>query len=293
MTIRPIRKAVFPVAGLGTRLLPATKALPKEMLTLVDRPLIQHVVEEAKGAGIEEFIFVTSSGKTLIEDHFDRDHNLIATLEARGKKELLQLALDTEIPTGKLLVTRQHTPLGLGHAVWCARDLVGDEPFAVILPDETVLNSIGCMAQLMHVYNKQGGNLVALMDVPREMTKNYGIVAGEFTSKNEIAISAMIEKPKPEEAPTTLSITGRYILQPEIFKYLEKGKKGAGGEIQLTDAMQELLGSQAFTGVRFDGKRYDCGHKLGFIEANIAFALDREDMRADVLKLLEHYLKTA
>lgn len=292
-SIRPVRKAVFPVAGLGTRLLPATKAMPKEMLTLVDRPLIQHVVEEAKAAGIEEFIFVTSSGKTLLEEHFDRQHHLIATLEARGKKELLQLALDTEIPMGKLLVTRQHTPLGLGHAVWCARELVGNEPFAVILPDELVLHSEGCLSQMMKTYQQQGGNIIGLMDVPKEMTKNYGIVAGDFQTKNTMAISAMVEKPQPEEAPSTLSITGRYILQPEIFEYLEKGEKGAGGEIQLTDAMQKLLSTQSFTGLRFDGNRYDCGHKLGFIEANIAFALDRADMHDDVVQLLETYLAVA
>jgi UTP--glucose-1-phosphate uridylyltransferase len=290
MNTRPIRKAVFPVAGLGTRLLPATKAMPKEMLTLVDRPLIQHVVEEAKQAGIEEFIFVTSSGKTLIEEHFDRQHHLITTLEARGKKELLQLALETEIPTGKLFTTRQHTPLGLGHAVWCARDLVGDEPFAVILPDEIVLHSIGCLSQLMRVYQEQGGNVVALMDIPREKTSQYGIVAGDFVADNTLSIKAMVEKPKPEEAPSTLSITGRYILQPEIFDLLATQKKGAGGEIQLTDAMESLLAAQKFTGVRFNGKRYDCGNKLGFIEANIAFALDRDDMREDVQKLLQLYM---
>lgn len=289
----PVRKAVFPVAGLGTRLLPATKAMPKEMLTLVDRPLIQHVVEEAKQAGIEEFIFVTSSGKTLIEDHFDRDHQLLATLEARGKKELVQLALDTEIPLGKLLVTRQHTPLGLGHAVWCARDIVGNEPFAVILPDEIVLHSIGCLSQLMNVYQEQGGNVVALMDVPRAMIKNYGAIAGESVGGNTLSITQMVEKPDPAEAPSTMSITGRYILQPQIFDHLAKNKKGAGGEIQLTDAMQELLEEQKFSGVLFDGKRYDCGHKLGFIEANIAFALDRNDMRGDVIGLLETYLKQA
>jgi len=293
MTAPRIRKAVFPVAGLGTRLLPATKAMPKEMLTLVDRPLIQHVVEEARAAGIEEFIFVTSGGKTLIEEHFDRQHHLIATLEARGKTDLLQLALDTEIPPGKLFTTRQHTPLGLGHAVWCARDLVGNEPFAVVLPDEIVLHSIGCLSQLMKVYEKSGGNVVALMDIPREKTKNYGIVAGEKSGDNTLKISQMIEKPEPESAPSTLSITGRYILQPEIFDLLAKGKKGAGGEIQLTDAMQELLATQNFTGVRFDGKRYDCGHKLGFIEANIAFALDRADMHEDVTKLLARYLSLA
>lgn len=285
-----VRKAVFPVAGLGTRLLPATKAMPKEMLTLVDRPLIQHVVEEAKAAGIEEFIFVTSGGKTLIEEHFDRQHNLIATLEARGKKELLQLALDTEIPMGKLLVTRQHTPLGLGHAVWCAKELVGNEPFAVILPDELVLHSEGCLSQMMKIYDRDGGNIVGLMDVPREMTKNYGIVAGEFNDKRTLHISGMVEKPNPEDAPTTLSITGRYILQPEIFEHLEKGEKGAGGEIQLTDAMQKLLATQTFTGFRFAGKRYDCGHRMGFLEANIAFALDNDEMHDDVMQLLEDYL---
>lgn len=289
-SIRPVRKAVFPVAGLGTRLLPATKAMPKEMLTLVDRPLIQHVVEEAKDAGIEEFIFVTSSGKTLIEEHFDRQHHLIATLEARGKKELLQLALDTEIPMGKLLVTRQHTPLGLGHAVWCARELVGNEPFAVILPDEIVLHSEGCLSQMMKIYEQQGGNVVGLMDVPREKTKDYGIVAGENLTHNTLRITAMVEKPHPHDAPSTLSITGRYILQPSVFDHLAKGQKGAGGEIQLTDAMQALLAAESFTGLCFAGKRYDCGHKMGFIEANIAFALDRPDMRDDVLVLLESYL---
>lgn len=290
MAIRPVRKAVFPVAGLGTRLLPATKVMPKEMLTLVDRPLIQHVVEEAKEAGITEFIFVTSSGKTLLEDHFDRQPNLISTLEARGKKELLQLALDTEIPTGKLSITRQHTPLGLGHAVWCARELVGNEPFAVILPDEIVLHSTGCLQQLMNIYSEQGGNVVALMDVKPEQTKNYGIVAGEFKDGNVMNITGMVEKPEPKDAPTNLSITGRYILQPEIFDLLGRHQKGAGGEIQLTDGMQDLLQMQRFTGVRFNGKRYDCGHKLGFLEANIAFALDRGDMHDDVLELLQSYL---
>ncbi len=253
---KPVRKAVFPVAGLGTRLLPATKAMPKEMLTLVDRPLIQHVVEEAKEAGITEFIFVTSSGKTLLEDHFDCQHHLISTLESRGKKELLQLALDTEIPTGKLSITRQHTPLGLGHAVWCARELVGDEPFAVILPDEIVLHSTGCLTQLMDVYQQQGGNVVALMDVKPEQTKNYGIVAGEFAQNNTMKITGMVEKPEPEEAPTNLSITGRYILQPEIFDLLAAGKKGAGGEIQLTDAMQELQKFQNISGISFYGQTF-------------------------------------
>lgn len=289
MTHKRIRKAVFPVAGLGTRLLPATKAMPKEMLTLVDRPLIQHVVEEAREAGIEEFIFVTSAGKTLIEDHFDRQHHLMNTLEQRQKTELLELARQSELPTGKWFVTRQHTPLGLGHAVWCAKDLVGNEPFAVILPDEVVLSQPGCLHELMSVYNRQGGNVISLMEVPLAQTKNFGIVAGDFVNDREIKISGMVEKPKPEEAPSQLSITGRYILQPEIFDALAMHKKGAGGEIQLTDAMVELLKTQNFYGYRFQGKRYDCGHKLGFIEANIAFALARPDMRDDVKKLLAHY----
>ena len=294
MTIRPVRKAVFPVAGLGTRLLPATKAMPKEMLTLVDRPLIQHVVEEAREAGITEFIFVTSTGKTLIEDHFDRQHHLLNTLEARGKTELLQLALDTEIAPGKMLITRQHTPLGLGHAVWCARDLIGNEPFAVILPDEIVLHSVGCLSQLQKIYQEQGGgNVVALTEVPREKTKNYGIVDGDRTGDATLIIKRMIEKPQPQDAPSTLSITGRYILQPEILDVLSTQQKGAGGEIQLTDAMQTLLATQQFTGFQFNGKRYDCGHKMGFIEANIAFALDRADMKEDVLNLLRHYLQDA
>ncbi|MDB5478032.1 MAG: galU, partial [Alphaproteobacteria bacterium] len=211
-------------------------------------------------------------------------------LEARGKKELLELALETEIPTGKLAVTRQHSPLGLGHAVWCARELVGNEPFAVILPDEIVLHSIGCLAQLMKIYEEKGGNMLALMEVPEAQIKNYGIVAGQMDENQIMKITGMVEKPSPENAPSNLSITGRYILQPEIFDLLGQHKTGAGGEIQLTDAMQELLKAQDFTGVRFDGKRYDCGHKMGFIEANIAFALDRPDMRGDVLALLENTL---
>lgn len=291
MSIRPIRKAVFPVAGMGTRLLPATKAMPKEMLTLVDRPLIQHVVEEAKEAGITEFIFITSGGKSLIEDHFDRQHHLMSTLEKREKHDLHQLALDTEIPSGQMMAVRQHTALGLGHAVNCARHLIGNEPFAVILPDEVVLSQPGCLHELMEVYEKKGGNLVSLMEVPREQTKSFGIVGGDFIDERTIKIETMVEKPKPEDAPSLLSITGRYILQPEIFDYLSQNKVGAGGEIQLTDAMNELLkqGNQDFYGYRFQGKRYDCGHKLGFIEANIAFSLARPDMRDDVLALLKKY----
>lgn len=286
---KKVRKAVFPVAGLGTRLLPATKAMPKEMLTLVDRPLIQHVVEEAKEAGIEHFIFVTSSGKTLLEDHFDRQHHLINTLDKRGKDELLQLAIDTEIPMGHMHITRQHTPLGLGHAIWCARELIGDEPFAVLLPDEMVLSRPGCLKQLMDVYDQKKGNILAMMQVPEHKVNKYGILDIGPINNRLAEIHSMIEKPEPAEAPSTYSITGRYILQPEIFDHLARHEKGAGGEIQLTDAMAQLLKDQPFHGCNFFGKRYDCGNKFGFIEANIAFALARDDMKDEIREMLDRF----
>jgi UTP--glucose-1-phosphate uridylyltransferase len=293
MAIRPIRKAVFPVAGMGTRLLPATKAMPKEMLTLVDRPLIQHVVEEAKQAGITEFIFVTSSGKSLIEDHFDRQHHLVHTLEKRGKHDLLELVLNTEITSGQSFAVRQHTALGLGHAVNCARHLIGDEPFAVILPDELFLHEKGCMSQMIESYEQQGGNFVALIEVPERDIPRYGIFAVDDAldpnNPHTMPITGMVEKPAIADAPSRLAGPGRYILQPEIFDVLDKQTPGAGGEIQLVDAMQTLSKTQDFFGFLFEGKRYDCGHKLGFIEANIAFALSRPDMHDDVVELLKKY----
>ncbi len=292
MTTQKVRKAVFPVAGLGTRLLPATKSMPKEMLTLVDRPLIQHVVEEAKEAGIEQFIFVTSSGKTMIEEHFDRQHHLIHTLERRGKNDLLEIVLGSEIPTGHLHTTRQHTPLGLGHAVWCAKELIGNEPFAVILPDEMVLSKPGCLKQLMNVYNEKGGNVLAMMNVPKEKVSRYGILDIDPLEGRLAKINAMVEKPEPEDAPSTYSITGRYILQPEIFEILENLEGGANGEIQLTDGMAELLKEQSFYGCLFQGKRYDCGNKFGFIEANLAFSLARDDMHDEVYAMLKSFVKT-
>lgn len=288
-TIRPVRKAVFPVAGLGTRFLPATKVLPKEMLPLNDRPLIQHAMEEAREAGIEEFVFITGRHKELLEEHFDYNPELAETLESRGKTDLLEKMRTAEIPAGRLFLTRQPKALGLGHAVWCARKLVGEEPFAVILPDDVILGARGCLAQMVDAYNEQGGNLVAVMDVPREDTAKYGVLDIDKDNGKTISVKGLVEKPAPDKAPSTLSIIGRYILQPEIFDYLEVFEKGAGGEIQLTDAMAKLIGKQPFHGLRFDGTRYDCGSRLGFLEANIAFALQDREIGADVEKIIAGY----
>jgi len=286
-----IRKAVFPVAGLGTRFLPATKAMPKEMLTLVDRPLIQHAVDEARAAGIEQFIFVTSRGKGALEDHFDSNNDLKRTLEARGKMKELEILKTTEIESGDLLFARQREPLGLGHAVWCARHMVGNEPFAVLLPDDVVLAGKPCLQQMMEAYDEVGGNVVAVVDVPREHTSRYGILDVESDDGRLASIRGLVEKPKPEEAPSTLSIIGRYILQPEIFTELESKRTGAGGEIQLTDNMAKLIGRQPFHGLRYEGTRFDCGDKIGFLEANIAFSLANpeigEKARAAIKKLVD------
>lgn len=279
---RRVRKAVFPVAGMGTRFLPATKAIPKEMLPLVDKPLIQHAVEEARAAGIEDIIFVTSQGKSAIEDHFDISGDLNRLLEARGKREALEAVQATEIGSGKLFYTRQQQPLGLGHAVWCARELVGDEPFAVLLPDDVVLAGTPCLKQMVEAYDAVGGNVVAVVDVPREHTSRYGILDVEREDGRLASIRGLVEKPKPEDAPSTLSIIGRYILQPEVFTELDRQERGAGGEIQLTDSMARLIGRQPFHGLRFEGTRYDCGDRIGFLEANIAFALQRPDMAEKV-----------
>lgn len=288
-TVRPVRKAVFPVAGLGTRFLPATKVLPKEMLPLADRPLIQHAVEEAAAAGIEDFIFVTGRHKEMLEEHFDYQPELAMTLERRGKQDLLDKMRTAEMPAGKLFLTRQPQALGLGHAVWCARKLVGDEPFAVILPDDVILAEKGCLAQMVEAYNKTGGNLVAVMDVPRADTAKYGVLDIGADHGRTVSVKGLIEKPAPEKAPSTLSIIGRYILQPQVFDYLSAFEKGAGGEIQLTDAMARLIGQQPFHGFRFDGVRYDCGSRLGFLEANIAFALADPATGAQAAALIEKY----
>jgi len=278
-----IRKVVFPVAGLGTRILPATKSIPKEMLPVVDRPLIQYVVDEAAEAGIEHFIFVTGRGKGAIEDYFDQAYELNATLNAKSKTSELDILAANQPAPGQMSFTRQQEPLGLGHAVWCARDIVGDEPFAVILPDELVMGDRSCLAQMVEAYEQTGGNIVAVEEVPRQDTDRYGIVdPGETTSTGLIEVKGLVEKPKPEEAPSTLSLTGRYILVPEIFTPLAKEQKGAGGEIQLTDAMAELIGKHPFHASRFNGTRYDCGNRVGLIAANLAYALARPELSDDV-----------
>ncbi len=286
---KPVRKVVFPVAGLGTRFLPATKAIPKEMLPLVDRPLLQHAVEEARAAGIEDFVFVTGRSKRAIEDHFDADTELNRTLEERGKADALAVVHDSEIAPGRCFYTRQQVPLGLGHAVWCARAVIGNEPFAIVLPDDFVQGDTPCLKQMVEAYNEVGGNVVAVVDVPRERTSSYGILDVEKDDGRLATVRGLVEKPKPEEAPSTLSIIGRYILQPEVFDHLEKQQRGAGNEIQLTDAMAKLIGNQPFHGLRFEGTRYDCGDKVGFIEATLAHALKRPDMAGKVREMLRKY----
>ena len=278
--MKPIRKAVLPVAGLGTRFLPATKAVRKEMLTVVDRPVVQHVVDEAREAGIEHFIFVTGRGKAVIEDHFDIAFELDRTLQERGKTAAYE-ELKRDLPkAGQTSFTRQQAPLGLGHAVWCAREIVGDEPFAVLLPD---MLSRGCMAQMLKAYEQHGGNVIAVEEVKPEETHQYGIVAVGETFGQTFEITGMVEKPKQGTAPSNYIISGRYILQPEIFSILERGDKGAGGEIQLTDAMIRLAEQQKFHGMRFDGRTYDTGSKIGFLTANLAYGLERPEL-AEALK---------
>ncbi|WP_256805659.1 UTP--glucose-1-phosphate uridylyltransferase [Bradyrhizobium sp. Bra64] len=287
-----IRKAVFPVAGLGTRVLPATKAMPKEMLTIVDKPLIQYVYDEAKEAGIEHFIFVTGRNKNVIEDHFDKMYELDATLAARGKKTEQEILAQNQPEAGAVSFTRQQAPLGLGHAVWCARDIVGDEPFAVVLPDELVLNTPGCLKQMIETASGLGekSNLIAVEAVPDHLTHQYGICGvGKRTGKM-FEVDGMVEKPAKGTAPSNLSITGRYILQPEIFKILETQERGAGGEIQLTDAMIGLARSQKFYGVEFEGERHDCGSKPGFLRANIAYGLKRPELREGLIAEMKKYL---
>jgi len=286
---KPIRKAVFPVAGLGTRFLPATKVMPKEMLPLADRPLIQHAFEEAREAGIEEFIFVTGRHKNMLEEHFDFQPELEDTLKSRGKLDMLEAIKSSEISENQLFLTRQTRPLGLGHAVWCAHKLVGGEPFAILLPDDVVLADTPCLKQMVEAYNETGGNLVSVMDVPREQTASYGILDTGKENGNLVEVNGLVEKPKPEDAPSTLSVIGRYILQPEVFGHLSKFETGAGGEIQLTDAMAKLIGDQPFHGFRYDGQRYDCGSRLGFIEANIAYSLKDNDIGDDVRQILQKY----
>jgi UTP--glucose-1-phosphate uridylyltransferase len=289
--MRKVRKAVFPVAGLGTRFLPATKAIPKEMLTVVDRPVIQYVVDEAREAGIEHFIFVTGRNKAVIEDHFDIQFELYDTLAQRGKTDQLDRLRALQPAPGQTSFTRQQEPLGLGHAIWCARDIIGNEPFAILLPDMLMKSEPGCLSQMVEVYNESGGNVISVEAVPEDQTQNYGIVEVDGdASARTFSITGMVEKPAPGTAPTNLFINGRYILQPEIFQLLGSQETGAGGEIQLTDAMISLMGMQPFTGLRFEGETYDCGSKSGFLAANIAFALEDEELARELRPLLQSLL---
>ena len=285
---KPIRKAVFPVAGLGTRFLPATKAIPKEMLPIIDRPLIQYAVDEAREAGIEQLIFVTGRGKTAIVEHFDTAYELEATMSERDKS--LDVLEPTRIQPGNLVTVRQQVPLGLGHAIWCARAIVGDEPFAIFLPDELMIGAPGCMKQMVAAYNQVGGNLISVLEVPEEEVSSYGVIAPGRRDGALTEVLGLVEKPKREDAPSNLIISGRYILQPEVMRVLENQGIGAGGEVQLTDAMSQMIGQQPFHAVTFAGKRYDCGNKTGFVEATLAVALERPDMRDEVRAIARRLL---
>jgi len=281
----PIRKAVFPVAGLGTRLLPATKAIPKEMVTIVDRPLIQYAVDEAREAGIETMIFVTGRGKSALVDHFDHAFELEAAMREKGKS--LDVLESSNAGFGEVVTVRQQQPLGLGHAVWCARDIVGDEPFAVLLPDELMVGKPNCLAQLVEAYEKVGGNVVAALEVPDSETHKYGVIEPGQSDGRLTEIRGMVEKPAPGTAPSNLMLPGRYILQPEVMRELDAQERGAGGEIQLTDAMARMIGRQPFHAFRFEGERHDCGSAAGFVIANLALALERDDVAPAVRAFLD------
>jgi UTP--glucose-1-phosphate uridylyltransferase len=286
---KPVRKAVFPVAGMGTRFLPATKAIPKEMLPIIDRPLIQYAVDEAREAGIEQLIFVTGRGKTAIVEHFDTAFELERTMGDRGKD--LAVLDPTRILPGNLVTVRQQVPMGLGHAIWCARAIVGDEPFAIFLPDELMIGTPGCMKEMVEAYNEVGGNLISVLEVPEDEVSSYGVIApGVRISDKLTEVTGLVEKPRREDAPSNLIISGRYILQPEVMRTLESQEKGAGGEIQLTDAMARMIGEQPFHAVTFGGRRFDCGSKTGFVEATLALALERPDMADEVRAIMERLL---
>ncbi|MDA3787422.1 MAG: UTP--glucose-1-phosphate uridylyltransferase GalU [Desulfobacula sp.] len=286
-----IRKAVFPVAGLGTRFIPATKAMAKEMLPVVDKPIIQYAVEEAFAAGIEHIVFVTGRGKKALEDHFDRSFEIEHSLKAKGKDDLLKQIQELVPKTGTIIYTRQNQPLGLGHAIWCARDIVGDEPFAVLLADDLIQTDKPVLSEMVKKFDRLRASMVAVMEVDKDQTDKYGILDAKQVEDDIVRINDMIEKPKPDEAPSNLAIIGRYILTPKIFEYLGEGKKGAGGEIQLTDAMKKLLKEQPVYGYKFKGKRFDCGDKVGFQMANLAFALERPDMRDKLIQFIKEVQK--
>ncbi len=287
--IKPLRKAVLPVAGLGTRFLPATKATAKEMLPVVDKPLIQYAIEEARAAGIEQFCMVTGRGKTALVEHFDVAFELEHTLQQRNKAEALALLEGTQVEPGSIVTVRQQVPLGLGHAIWCARAFVGDDPFAIILPDDLVLSDTPCLKQLTDTYKQTGGNVVAVTEVPREQTNRYGILKTGKDDGRLVEVQGLVEKPAPQDAPSNLSIIGRYVLMPEVIGHLARMERGAGGEVQLTDGMAKLIGNQPFHGLRYQGRRFDCGDKLGFLEAQIAYALKHPELAAGVRAFLKHY----
>jgi UTP--glucose-1-phosphate uridylyltransferase len=287
---KTVRKAVFPVAGLGTRFLPATKAMPKEMLPIVDKPLIQYAVEEARDAGVEEFIFVTGRAKSAIEDHFDHSVELEQVLRDRGKQEALASVLDWMPPPGHISYTRQQEPLGLGHAVWCARNFIGEEPFAVLLADDLILSKQGCLSQMVAAYASVGGNMAAVVEVSPDQTDRYGILDVEEEKGRLASARGVVEKPAPANAPSNLAIIGRYILDPIVLRVLEYQGRGAENEIQLTDSLAKSLALNVpLNGFRFEGRRFDCGGKVGYLEANLAYAMERDDLKDRVAEMLKHY----
>ncbi len=291
--MKKLRKAVLPVAGLGTRFLPATKAAAKEMLPVVDKPLIQYAIEEARAAGIEQFCMITGRGKVALVEHFDVAYELEATLRQRGKERELAMLREAQLPPGSIVAVRQQEPLGLGHAIWCARAFVGEDPFAILLPDDLILSETPCTLQLARAYEQTGGNVVAVVDVPREQTNRYGILKVGHDDGKLVEVVGLVEKPRPEEAPSTLSIIGRYVLMPEVIPHLARMERGAGNEVQLTDAMAKMIGQVPFHGLRYEGRRFDCGDKIGFLEAQIAFALRRPDIAPAVRQFLANYQESA
>lgn len=288
---RKVTKAVFPVAGLGTRFLPATKSVPKEIMTLVDRPLVQYAIDEARAAGIKEFIFITSRGKSALEDYFDESPILERELRRKGKLDILEDLKSTNMESGAIAYMRQHKALGLGHAVWCARRLIGDEPFAVMLPDDVISAEKPCLHQMVEAYEETGGNMVAAMEVPRDKTSSYGILDVKEDMGSMVSVKNMVEKPNVEDAPSNLAVIGRYILDPQVLKNLNKLKTGAGGEIQLTDAIAQEIDGTGVYGYRFRGQRFDCGSKAGFLQATVAFGLARDDLKDDLRRFLDSVMQ--
>jgi UTP--glucose-1-phosphate uridylyltransferase len=290
--VKALRKAVLPVAGLGTRFLPATKAMAKEMLPVVDKPLIQYAVEEARAAGIEQFCMITGRGKIALVEHFDVAYELEATLRQRGKQAELDMLHAAQMQPGSIVSVRQQEPLGLGHAIWCARAFIGEDPFAILLPDDLILSDVPCTQQLADAYRETGGNVVAVTEVPPEHTNRYGILKIGADNGRLVEVTGLVEKPKPADAPSNLSIIGRYVLLPDVIEHLARMERGAGNEVQLTDGMARMIGSTPFHGLRYEGRRFDCGDKIGFLEAQIAFALRRPEMAGHVREFLKTYQET-